>query len=69
MPLPTILSNPNDVQLTPDVVFVCRRGNDSQIAAAALRKALDSKEDVRVRDVRGGLKAWSREVDLNFPVY
>lgn len=69
MPLPTILSNPSDVQLTPDVIFICRRGNDSQIAASALRKALDSQEDVRVRDVRGGLKAWSREVDLNFPVY
>lgn len=69
MPLPTILSNPSDVQLTPDVIFICRRGNDSQIAASALRNALDSQEDVRVRDVRGGLKAWSREVDLNFPVY
>ncbi|OWZ78520.1 adenylyltransferase and sulfurtransferase [Cryptococcus neoformans Bt85] len=69
MPLPTILSSPNGIQLTPDIVFICRRGNDSQIAAAALRKALDAKGDVRVRDVRGGLKAWGREVDLNFPVY
>ena len=69
MPLPTILSSPNGIQLTPDIVFICRRGNDSQIAAAALRKALDAKGDVRVRDVRGGLKAGGREVDLNFPVY
>ena len=69
MPLPTILSSPNGIQLTPDIVCISRRGNDAQIAAAALRKALDAKGDVRVRDVRGGLKAWGREVDLNFPVY
>jgi adenylyltransferase/sulfurtransferase len=67
-----------------DVVFVCRKGNDSQIAARAYRDALEEGgragrggvglvEKVgkvgKVRDLTGGLVAWSREVDADFPVY
>ncbi|EPQ54132.1 hypothetical protein GLOTRDRAFT_116767 [Gloeophyllum trabeum ATCC 11539] len=49
-----------------EVYVVCRLGNDSQIAADALRAL---RRDVVVKDVIGGLKAWSRDVDPDFPVY
>jgi len=49
-----------------DIYLVCRLGNDSQIAAQALRKV----DNVRViKDVIGGLRAWSNQVDPKFPVY
>ncbi|GBE88449.1 Adenylyltransferase and sulfurtransferase uba4 [Sparassis crispa] len=52
---------PND-----EVYFVCRLGNDSQLAAEALRNAGATGV---VKDLVGGLRAWSRDVDSNFPVY
>lgn len=45
---------------------VCRLGNDSQLAADALRNA---GIPGIVKDVVGGLRAWSKEVDRDFPVY
>lgn len=51
-----------------ELVLLCRRGNDSQVAASELREAM-AKEGVRVRDVAGGLHAWARDVDKDFPVY
>jgi adenylyltransferase/sulfurtransferase len=45
---------------------VCRLGNDSQIAADALRGQLSR---VNIIDLIGGLKAWTKHVDPNFPVY
>ena len=51
-----------------ELILLCRRGNDSQIAASELREAM-AKEGVRVRDVAGGLHAWARDVDKDFPVY
>lgn len=74
IPLASILSSPKSVPPSgsKDIVFICKKGNDSQIAARALRKR--SKEDEkggegRIRDVRGGLIAWSKEVDHQFPLY
>ena len=49
-----------------ETYVVCRLGNDSQLAAEALRSA--GKEGV-VKDLIGGLRAWAREVDGNFPIY
>ena len=49
-----------------DVYVVCRRGNDSQVGVEILRKMLPG---VRVRDVVGGLHAWTRDVDNSFPIY
>jgi adenylyltransferase/sulfurtransferase len=50
------------------IYVICRLGNDSQIAAEALRSV--GSDEVRVvRDIVGGLRAWSREVDSQFPVY
>ncbi|ODO03157.1 hypothetical protein I350_06002 [Cryptococcus amylolentus CBS 6273] len=69
IPLATILSDPSSIPISSETVFICRRGNDSQIAAAALRKAIPNSETIRIRDVRGGLKSWGKEIDINFPIY
>jgi len=57
------LSANGEVQST---YVVCRLGNDSQIAANALR-GLSS--GTQVIDLIGGLRAWAKYVDPNFPVY
>ena len=47
---------------------VCRRGNDSQLAVRKLQ-ALFSDVPVTIKDIVGGLTAWSSDVDKNFPIY
>jgi len=44
---------------------ICRYGNDSQLAVQYLRQYL--KGDIR--DIMGGLNAWSKEIDHSFPIY
>ncbi len=51
-----------------ETYVVCRLGNDSQIAADALRGARPDPTFV-IKDLVGGLRAWSRDVDPGFPVY
>ncbi|KAL0808855.1 hypothetical protein ABMA28_012526 [Loxostege sticticalis] len=51
------------------VIFICRRGNDSQIAAQTVIDALEEPHKSKIMDLKGGLHAWSREVDNNFPIY
>lgn len=69
VPLNILLANPAP-HLPSDkscqVFVLCRLGNDSQIAADAIR-AIDS--NLIVKDVVGGLRAWSNEIDPTFPVY
>ncbi|KAG2110302.1 uncharacterized protein F5147DRAFT_575040 [Suillus discolor] len=69
VPLNILLANPAP-HLPSDkscrVFVLCRLGNDSQIAADAIR-AIDS--NLIVKDVIGGLRAWSNEIDPTFPVY
>lgn len=48
-------------------VAVCRLGNDSQIAVDALRSVTGDKSDIK--DLVGGLVAWSKTVDNSFPIY
>jgi len=48
------------------VYVICRRGNDSQIATTLLRKLLPG---CKIKDVIGGLHAWSKHIDHSFPVY
>ncbi|XP_059476905.1 sulfur carrier protein adenylyltransferase [Neocloeon triangulifer] len=48
------------------VCFVCRRGNDSQLAAVRFKEAYP--ED-KVVDMKGGLHAWAKVIDDQFPVY
>lgn len=53
------------------IYLVCRFGNDSQLAVQALRSLPEfaSPEARAVKDIRGGLEAWRREVDPRFPEY
>ncbi|KAK1233119.1 hypothetical protein PQX77_003759 [Marasmius sp. AFHP31] len=72
VPLNDIVTNPSaHVPSDPEThtYFVCRLGNDSQIAADAVRSALPDRSDVVVKDVIGGLRAWSKYIDSTFPVY
>lgn len=48
-----------------EVFVVCRRGNDSQLAV----KHLEAAFEVKSKDLVGGLHAWAKDVDNNFPVY
>lgn len=69
VPLPQLLADPS-AHLPPNVsskiVVLCRLGNDSQIAAEALREFNPLYD---VTDVVGGLRAWAKNVDPQFPVY
>ena len=71
--LAALLRDPSTVaaQLAPNtstLTVVCRRGNDSLVAARTLR-ALPALANVRICDLDGGLAAWAREADPSFPVY
>ena len=69
IPLNVLVTNPKEfLPSDPNVniYIVCRLGNDSQIAAEALR-SIDKREVIQ--DIIGGLKAWARDVDDNFPIY
>ena len=71
IPLAEILSSPERLPTASEVIFLCRRGNDSLLAASRLRTSLDERSipGVEVRDVVGGLAAWSKDVDPGFPIY
>ncbi|KAI5892350.1 uncharacterized protein SCHCODRAFT_02667816 [Schizophyllum commune H4-8] len=49
------------------LITLCRLGNDSQLAADALRDALPNTHPIL--DLIGGLRAWARDVEPGFPVY
>lgn len=53
---------------TASIIVVCRRGNDSQLAVQKLKEKL-KQENVDIKDISGGLTAWAKQVDSNFPVY
>jgi rhodanese-related sulfurtransferase len=69
VPLHNLVANPGDYLFSEfETYVVCRLGNDSQIAADALRSARPDPTFV-IKDLVGGLHAWSRDVDPGFPVY
>lgn len=52
--------------------FICRLGNDSQIAMHKLRNTTRMREQTRYElkgDIKGGLAAWAQHVDGGFPDY
>ena len=57
-----------DLLKSNEIVVCCRRGNDSQRAVMKLREHFEGK-NVKVTDLIGGLHAWARDVDVDFPVY
>ncbi|KAF8904086.1 hypothetical protein CPB84DRAFT_1814503 [Gymnopilus junonius] len=72
VPLEDLITNPS-AYLPEDnnveTYIVCRLGNDSQMAAKALKELNKDSDNRVIKDVIGGLRAWSRHVDANFPVY
>jgi rhodanese-related sulfurtransferase len=72
VPLNRLVANPKEFlppnEGTPTYV-VCRLGNDSQIAVDSLRSVCAPHASELVKDVLGGLRAWSKEIDPAFPVY
>ncbi|KAK8206536.1 hypothetical protein M8818_004369 [Zalaria obscura] len=54
------------VPLGKDVFVVCKLGNDSQMAVKVLQEAGSTG---RVRDIKGGFRAWKAEVDPSWPEY
>lgn len=53
---------------TAEIIFICRRGNDSQLAVQQFRQ-MNPTFTGRVRDLIGGLRAWAGEIDLDMPIY
>ncbi|CAO1638575.1 unnamed protein product [Sympodiomycopsis kandeliae] len=75
IPYSTIRSNPSQaIQTIQDLLpgakavvhVLCLRGNDSLLAAELLNT---SQKEVEFVDVKGGLKAWKKVVDVDFPDY
>lgn len=70
IPIKTLLSSRISDELIKKmqqgkVFVVCRRGNDSQLAV----RHLGDKFSIKARDLIGGLHAWTKNVDNNFPIY
>ncbi|XP_067213846.1 adenylyltransferase and sulfurtransferase MOCS3 isoform X2 [Linepithema humile] len=51
-----------------DMYLLCRRGNDSQKAVQYL-KTLLAEDTLRIKDIIGGIHAWSKKIDSTFPRY
>ena len=62
------LTNANKDDPNIPVVFVCRRGNDSQVAVNRLKEKLKD-EAVTLVDISGGLNSWAKKIDPDFPTY
>ena len=74
VPLHDITANPDKYlpkNTTVKTYILCRLGNDSMIAADALRKfeQKNGGNNMTIKDVIGGLRAWTRTVDPGFPEY
>ena len=70
VPMKTIMGDKIDENLLKKmnkvpVFVVCRRGNDSQLAV----RHLQSRLTTHPKDLIGGLHAWTKQVDPNFPKY
>jgi rhodanese-related sulfurtransferase len=70
IPLSTLLANPAECfsGVKSTCVAVCRFGNDSQMAVDALR-TVAKNDGFDIKDLIGGLVAWSTTVDNQFPIY
>jgi hypothetical protein len=52
------------------VYVICKQGNDSQKAVQLLEKMSTSElDEITVKDICGGLMAWSQKIDPEFPQY
>ena len=64
IPLSKIDSNDEIFKSNHPIYVVCRRGNDSQLAVEKLLEM-----GIACKDIKGGLEAWSLQVDSSFPRY
>ncbi|KAG5658567.1 hypothetical protein KAF25_010748 [Fusarium avenaceum] len=59
---------PNDLSPSTPIYFVCRVGNDSQIAAQKLKDlGLGNNGERFIGDISGGIKSWKDTVDPTVP--
>jgi adenylyltransferase and sulfurtransferase len=70
IPIDTLSSHKNLIlelaQKYSNIVFICRRGNDSQLAVQQFKRLFPGK---RVRDLIGGLRSWAKSIDEEMPIY
>ena len=70
IPIDTLSSKTDSIlelaQNSSSVIFICRRGNDSQMAVQKFKQLLPGK---RVRDLIGGLRTWAKSIDNEMPIY
>jgi molybdopterin/thiamine biosynthesis adenylyltransferase/rhodanese-related sulfurtransferase len=65
IPLGELASHMKELDSAQEIVLFCKSGNRSARALEILRSAGFRK----VKNLRGGINAWAREVDTNLPVY
>lgn len=65
VPLASLPEHLHDFDSAEDMVVVCKSGSRSAQAVDLLRRAGFRK----VKNLRGGINAWAREVDPSLPVY
>jgi adenylyltransferase/sulfurtransferase len=52
------------------IFVVCRRGNDSQLTVKKMKElGLDNGGQRWIGDIKGGLWAWKKSIDADFPEY
>jgi adenylyltransferase/sulfurtransferase len=54
------------------IYVMCRKGNASQKAVRFLKDNFDKLDidgDIEIKDLVGGIEAWSADVDPSIPVY
>ncbi|KAL8877188.1 MAG: hypothetical protein Q9198_004753 [Flavoplaca austrocitrina] len=69
-PLPQQGIDWDEINVPPNArcaFMVCRRGNDSQLAATMLKRRKTGFD--YIVEIKGGLEAWRRDVDPTFPDY
>ena len=78
---PDLLSDLIKEQNASEVVFLCRKGNDSQTATVFWKdftkgivffldfSKIFFSESIKARDIKGGLYAWQEQIDSSFPLY
>lgn len=54
---------------TVEVYVMCKRGNASQKAVDYLKKNLLLDNQIELKDIEGGITAWSERVDSSVPIY
>ncbi|KAM4772508.1 adenylyltransferase and sulfurtransferase MOCS3 [Rhinophrynus dorsalis] len=61
--------NHGDNEVEKKLIVICKVGNDSQKAVKILQEFSGKEDLLEVKDVQGGLMAWSKKIDPKFPQY